>query len=1080
MKKLFYILAVAALAAGVVACQKVKEEDAFSTAPVAPELYAHGDILITDNTLDEDVTFAWSSYRFLPEGLDYTLYAAYGDASPVAIYSTKDLYYTVAKKDFRTLLFQKLTGLPENDVFTLSFYVSVVNGDKEYRSPEVILSVYGNGDAVAPAVEEVMEDTELDPTDPEGRITLLSWEPARLVYGEEITYDVYLSLTPANEQAAAATRAEAEPQKYKLNEEPIIETSYTTTVDALNEAIIAAGGEEGAQNSVTFEVVALCASLPNGVSAASSEVAITTYLSTFPEQLYLPGSYQGWDPATAPTIKLSTSVKGFYQGIIDLTTEDGSDVQFKFSPEPAWEGDFGGKVEVNETGSGDYPTATGTLGAKDNIVVPSGVYYIEMSKKFNTIQMVQLNTLSLIGSAVGDYGWGKDVDLTYDAEAKVFKAVTEFKAGEFKMRFNHNWDMSLGEQKGVGYTLIGGNIETDKEGEYRIEVSVATVPFTLRYINTSFPEQIYVPGSHNGWSHAKTVLNGNGEGQYEGFANLGGEYGFKFTPAPNWDNGEWGFLKSSEPELDETSNTTTIQITDADAGNILEGSDVTYYKAVVDLANLNLKLTPVTTLGIIGGFIGNSWASDMYPMEYNADKDCWVAKEVEIIKGTEWKFRMNEAWDINLGGALDNLTQDGPNIVEADGGIYDVVLYINTAPYHAEITKTGESTFVDTTEGPWSLIGVGGDWETDIDMTKDGKVFVYKGLELTAGVGFKIRFDHEWAFNRGAVSDDETAIVPTGEAFEVVNNGANMAVSADGAYDIYYDSENETIAIYEEGTVLSDTWSLIGVNGDWNTDINMVNVAPGIYVTSSPVNITEGGWKIRCNGGWDVNRGGTLTEEGVFAEAVPNGSDISLTGTFNVVYNANNETIGTLVWGVVGSVASISGFNWNYDIPMNLASDGKWYSLPITLSAGDEIKIRKYAAWDENFGGAFSAADTAFEAVANGSNIAAEGTYVVVYDPTAVTLTLSTNFWGIVGDFNSWGSDVFMLYDGENWIAYNQNISGFWKIREGAGWNNNRGGVFAEQGTAFEAVPNGANIDAGELTGFDVVYAPEAETITVK
>ena len=33
---------------------------------------------------------------------------------------------------------------------------------------------------------------------------------------------------------------------------------------------------------------------------------------------------------------------------------------------------------------------------------------------------------------------------------------------------------------------------------------------------------------------------------------------------------------------------------------------------------------------------------------------------------------------------------------------------------------------------------------------------------------------------------------------------------------------------------------------------------------------------------------------------------------------------------------------------------------------------------------------------------------------------------------------------------------------------------------SFEAVPNGANIDAGELTGFDVVYAPEAETITVK
>jgi hypothetical protein len=41
----------------------------------------------------------------------------------------------------------------------------------------------------------------------------------------------------------------------------------------------------------------------------------------------------------------------------------------------------------------------------------------------------------------------------------------------------------------------------------------------------------------------------------------------------------------------------------------------------VDLAELQVKLMPVTSVGIIGGFIGNSWTSDMYPMEYNASKD---------------------------------------------------------------------------------------------------------------------------------------------------------------------------------------------------------------------------------------------------------------------------------------------------------------------------------------------------------------------------------------------------------------------------------------------------------------------------
>ena len=1075
MKKILNILAVAALAVGMASCTKVEQEDAFSTSPVAPELNAHNDILITNNTMDEDVTFSWSAYRFLPEGLEYTLYGTLAD-DPVALASTKDLYVTWTKAQFSALLRQKLSGLPENDLFTVLLYVAVEDGGKVYKSAYQRVTVYAAGDAVAPVVDEVMEDAVLDPTDPEAQIEVLSWEPARLVYGEKITYDVFLSL------AEAATKADDEaegPVKVKLTDAPIETTSLAVTADALNEAIVAAGGVEAAENTVIFEVVAYCESLPNGISAASSEVTVTTYLATFAEQLYLPGSYEGWDPATAPTIKHSSVQKGFYQGIVDLTTEDGADVEFKFSPVPAWEGDFGGVVEVNPTGSGDFATAAGTVGVADNIKVPSGVYYIELNKKLNTILMVQFESLSLIGSAVGDYGWGADVDLDFDEEANLFSAVTEFKSGEFKLRFNHNWDMSLGGSDKDGYTLSGGNIAVEKEGEYKIVVDASVVPFSIKYINTSFPEQVYVPGSHNDWNHAKTVFSGNGEGQYEGFANLGGEWGFKLTPEPNWDNGEWGLLKGSEPV--EDGIWTSYSLTDSDAGNILEASEVTYYKAVVDLSQLVVKVTPVTSVGIIGGFMGNSWASDMYPMEYNASKDCWVAKEVEIIKGVEWKFRMNEAWDINLGGELENLTQDGPNIVEANGGIYDIALYINTTPYHAEITKTGESSFVDTTEGPWSLIGVGGDWETDIDMEKDGKVFVYKGLELTAGTGFKIRFNHEWSFNRGADSADDPCTVPVGEAFGVVNNGANMAVPADGTYDIYYDSEKETITIYEAGTVLEDVWSLIGVNGDWNTDIKMVNVAPGIYVTPSPVQITEEGWKIRCNGGWEVNRGGTLTEEGVFGEAVPGGDNIGLTGTFNVVYNANNETIGTLVWGVVGSVASISGFSWNYDIPMNLASDGKWYSVPIALAAGDEIKIRKFGAWDENRGGSFSAAETAFAVEANGSNISGvEGTYMVVYDPEAETVTLTSHFWGLIGDFNGWGGDVFMLYDGENWVAYNQTLSGGWKIREAAGWDNNRGGVFSEAGIAFDVVPNGDNINVGELSGFDVVYAPAAETITVK
>ena len=72
------------------------------------------------------------------------------------------------------------------------------------------------------------------------------------------------------------------------------------------------------------------------------------------------------------------------------------------------------------------------------------------------------------------------------------------------------------------------------------------------------------------------------------------------------------------------------------------------------------------------------------------------------------------------------------------------------------------------------------------------------------------------------------------------------------------------------------------------------------------------------------------------------------------------------------------------------------------------------------------------------------------------------------------------MYCHRQWAAYGQSISGGWKFRQGAGWNVNRGGTFAEKGTAFGVEHDGANINVGDLTGFDVIYDSTAETITVK
>lgn len=779
MKRIVSLMAAAAvLLAGAVSC-RVISEDAFSTDPVGPQLYDHNDILITANTMDEDVNFSWKPYRNLPEGLTYTLYMSSDGQEAQVFSSATDLYWKLTKQEFKDLLYRTFPDLPVNDTFPLSFRLSIESGGKTYSS-EQSLKVYAYGDAIAPIAVADAPEIVLDPADPEASIDIASWNPARLVYGETVLYDVYVVVNGEEVKIA----------------EGLSGTSASVKADDLNEAIVGAGGTEDAANEVTFKVVAYCESLPEGIATVTDPVSVTTYLTTFPEVLYVPGSHQDWNPATAPTIPLSTVKKGFYQGIVDLTTRDGSDAKFKFSPNPAWDGDFGGTVEVNPNGSGEYPSASGTVGVPDDIVVPSGVYYIEVDMKQNILRMVQFGSLSLIGSAVGDFDWKQDVDLAYDAEAKTFSVVTPFKAGKFKMRFNHNWDCSIGGSAETGFDLTGSDIETGKEGEYRFIVDASVAPFNIRFINMSFPEKLYIPGSHNDWKPAANYLEGNGEGRYEGFVSVGGEWGFKFTPTPDSFDGEIGFVEGFVPTevLNDQGNPTgflSYQLTDSNAGNIIPGSEVAYRKLIVDLSEMTVQIASVTGVGIIGGFDGNSWSTDQYPLTYDAGTDSWKATGVELSKNIEWKFRMNGDWSINLGGELGNLTQDGGNLKLAESGVYDVELFIGTTPYRAVLTKTGGSSEPEYPENMY-MIGLafgGWTWESDsvVELTpvnsQPGQFWTIRYIE--ANSPFKFCAKRAWSgdFNH------------LGENTGFTISGGDCLVDESGVYMILVDTAHDRLAV---------------------------------------------------------------------------------------------------------------------------------------------------------------------------------------------------------------------------------------------------------------------------------------------
>ena len=93
------------------------------------------------------------------------------------------------------------------------------------------------------------------------------------------------------------------------------------------------------------------------------------------------------------------------------------------------------------------------------------------------------------------------------------------------------------------------------------------------------------------------------------------------------------------------------------------------------------------SFGIIGPAQDGGWDVDT-DMTWNAEKGAWVATNV-TLKADELKFRANDAWDINVGGSLDNLIENAGNI-KVEAGTYDIELYlqrVDSDNMYAVLTK---------------------------------------------------------------------------------------------------------------------------------------------------------------------------------------------------------------------------------------------------------------------------------------------------------------------------------------------------------------------------------------------------------
>lgn len=188
---------------------------------------------------------------------------------------------------------------------------------------------------------------------------------------------------------------------------------------------------------------------------------------------------------------------------------------------------------------------------------------------------------------------------------------------------------------------------------------------TLTYSFSSAVENLWTPGDANGWNHGGSqMLFTNNYTEYMGFANLSVS-GFKFTSAADWSHTNYGDA-GEEGKLS----------TDGGAGNLTVPESGLYW-CKVDIAALTWSATKIETIGVIGGF--NGW-SESLPLT-SEDGLFWTGT-ITLNEGDEYKFRCNNDWAINLGGADEyNLVPDGANLKAPSTGTFTITLDLSVVPY---------------------------------------------------------------------------------------------------------------------------------------------------------------------------------------------------------------------------------------------------------------------------------------------------------------------------------------------------------------------------------------------------------------
>lgn len=198
-------------------------------------------------------------------------------------------------------------------------------------------------------------------------------------------------------------------------------------------------------------------------------------------------------------------------------------------------------------------------------------------------------------------------------------------------------------------------------------------------------DYLYTPGQMNGWSFDNNMMLSTTDHKvFSGFVYIlggtdtGSGDGFKLVSGNSWEGTiNWGL--NEDGELAQNGTNITVETTGL-------------YYVSANLSTLKLDITLIDNIEMIGAF--NGWADEgVIYMTDSDDLKVWKGElTIESEESNQWKFRMNNAWDINLGAEGDvepvevtpgeayNLSFGGKNF-SLPAGTYEVTLDLSKLPY---------------------------------------------------------------------------------------------------------------------------------------------------------------------------------------------------------------------------------------------------------------------------------------------------------------------------------------------------------------------------------------------------------------